>query len=198
MFLHIKILWGLLKQDSVPSPPELGTLEEFYRRFRRTEQIEQAVNAPSADSSIRQNQVECLKNAQSGRVKYGKLVIHLGSNFVRYAQGLLARLGLSVWCPNLEEDSASLYNAAHRIAALTTFTELATTQAYAYLKVDPEMAQDMTLLIPAYNHFVHYLQLNKYKKELKQKGKVAQEASNKKLNKNRERVRATHSIPYVL
>ncbi|OAV93952.1 hypothetical protein PTTG_27157 [Puccinia triticina 1-1 BBBD Race 1] len=51
------------------------------------------------------------------------------------------------------------------------------------------MAQDMTLLVRAYNHFVHYLQAEKYKKELKEEGKVAQEANNKKFNKNRERLR---------
>ncbi|KNZ62463.1 hypothetical protein VP01_1267g4 [Puccinia sorghi] len=50
------------------------------------------------------------------------------------------------------------------------------------------MAQNMSLLIPAYNHFLHYLQLNKYKKELKQKGKVEEEASNKKFNKNCKRL----------
>jgi hypothetical protein len=124
-----------------------------------------------------------LKDAQGGRIKFGKSVIHLGSNFVRYAQGIMAQLGLTVWCPNLDEDSGSLYN-----AALTTFTELVATPAYAYLKVNPAMAQNMTLLIPAYNHFVHYLQAEKYKKEIKQKGKVAQEASNKRHNKNHKRV----------
>ncbi|EHS63466.1 uncharacterized protein PGTG_21597 [Puccinia graminis f. sp. tritici CRL 75-36-700-3] len=88
-----------------------------------------------------------------------------------------------------EEDSASLYNSAHQIAALTTFTELATTSAYSYLKIDRELAQDMTLLIPAYNHFVHYLQYNRYKREQKEKGKASQEAAKKKFNKNRERLR---------
>lgn len=62
------------------------------------------------------------------------------------------------------------------------------TPAYAYLSVNPEMAQDMMLLIPVYNHFVHYHMMNKYKKEAKQVGKVAQEANNKKFSKNCERV----------
>ncbi|KAH9467228.1 hypothetical protein Pst134EB_002251 [Puccinia striiformis f. sp. tritici] len=43
LFTHIKILWGLHTQDSVPRPPELSTLQEFYRRFRRAEQIEEAI-----------------------------------------------------------------------------------------------------------------------------------------------------------
>ncbi|KNZ49285.1 hypothetical protein VP01_510g22 [Puccinia sorghi] len=188
-FTPTKILWGLLKQDSVPKAPELSTLEEFYKRFRRTEQIEEAVKKRAGSKYSNQLSADFLKNAQAGRVKYGRSVIHLGSNFVRYAQGLMGQLGLRVWCPNLDEDAASLYNAAHRIAALTTFSELAMTPAYAYLNVNPDMAQDMTLLIPAYNHFVHYLAMNKYKKEAKQAGKVAEEANNKKYSKNRERLR---------
>ncbi|KNZ55607.1 hypothetical protein VP01_2634g1 [Puccinia sorghi] len=62
-----------------------------------------------------------------------------------------------------------LYNSAHQIAALTKFTELDSTPAYAYLKIDPEMTQD-------------------YKKELNENGKVSQEASKKRISKNRERV----------
>ncbi|KAH9473976.1 hypothetical protein Pst134EA_001031 [Puccinia striiformis f. sp. tritici] len=97
------------------------------------------------------------------------------------------QLGLQVWCPNLDEDSASLYNSAHRISALTTFTELASTTAYAYLGIDPTMAGDLTLLIPAYDHFVHYLQYENYRKELKEEGKVAKDAAHKRFSKNRER-----------
>ncbi|WAQ81386.1 hypothetical protein PtA15_1A727 [Puccinia triticina] len=129
---------------------------------------------------------------KGGRIRYGKSIIHLRSNFVGYAQGILAQLGLSVWCPNLDKDSASLYNAAHQIAALTTLTELAATPAYAYLQINPVMAQDMPLLVCAYRHVIHYLQLKKYKKEMKETGKVAQEANNKKFNKNRKRLRDAH------
>ncbi|KNZ59796.1 hypothetical protein VP01_1660g8 [Puccinia sorghi] len=33
LFFHIKILWGLVKQDLVPKPPKLNTLQEFYNQF---------------------------------------------------------------------------------------------------------------------------------------------------------------------
>ncbi|KAI7965085.1 hypothetical protein MJO29_003183 [Puccinia striiformis f. sp. tritici] len=197
LFTHIKILWGLEKQGSVPRPPELSTLEEFYRRFQRPEQIEEAIKKPRTHFGVQSN-LQFLLNVQGGRVKYGKSVVHLGSNFVRYAQGLMNQLGLEVWCPNLDEDSTSLYNLAHRISALTTFTELASTIAYAYLGINPRMAGDLTLLIPAYDHFVHYLQYENYRKELKEEGKriyclvnnnVAKDAAHKRFSKNRERLR---------
>ncbi|KNZ46446.1 hypothetical protein VP01_7250g1 [Puccinia sorghi] len=43
LFVHIKILWCLMKQDLVPKAPDLRTLEEFYQRFRRPEEIKEAV-----------------------------------------------------------------------------------------------------------------------------------------------------------
>ncbi|KNZ58418.1 uncharacterized protein VP01_1933g3 [Puccinia sorghi] len=38
-----KILWGLLKQESVPKAPELSTFKDFYKQFRQPEQIKDAV-----------------------------------------------------------------------------------------------------------------------------------------------------------
>ncbi|KAA1076369.1 hypothetical protein PGT21_004472 [Puccinia graminis f. sp. tritici] len=46
-----------------------------------------------------------------------------------------------------------------------------------------------SLLIQAYNHFVHFVQHAKYQKEKKQEGKNAQDATNKRISKNRERLR---------
>lgn len=50
------------------------------------------------------------------------------------------------------------------------------------------MAQDIMLFIPAYNHFVHYLKMNRYKKEIKQVRKVSQEADTKNYSKDCEQV----------
>ncbi|KAI7952929.1 hypothetical protein MJO29_008560 [Puccinia striiformis f. sp. tritici] len=138
---------GLQTQDSVPRPPELSTLQEFYRRFRRAEQIEEAIKKPRTHFGAQSNS-QFLLNVQGGRVKYRKSVVHLGSNFVRYAQGLMKQLGLQVWCPNLDEDSASLYNSAHRISALTTFTELASTTATLTLESIPPWPAILLSLYP--------------------------------------------------
>ncbi|KAA1066525.1 hypothetical protein PGT21_032751 [Puccinia graminis f. sp. tritici] len=154
LFVHIKILWGLLRQDSVPSAPELRTLQEFYNRFTNGEEVEKAAQGNSSPPLINSNEVELFKEARAGSIKFGRSVIHVGSNNICYAQGLMVRLGLRVWCPNLEEDTASLYNAAHRIAAITTFQELVAGKAYTYMNVNPMMATNSSLLIQAYNHFL--------------------------------------------
>ncbi|KNZ50235.1 hypothetical protein VP01_4537g1 [Puccinia sorghi] len=195
LYIHVKVLWGLLKQDSVPAP-DLQTLCEFYERFSSSNQVQQAANVASSPALIDSNEVQLFKTAHAGSVRYGRQIVHVGSNNIRYAQGLMVRLGLRVWCPNLEEDSALLYNAAHRIAAITTFQELVAGNAYTYLNANPKYANNTALVIQAYNHFVHFVLLSKYKKEQKQEGKNAQEAEHKKISKNRERVYKIKTLPY--
>ncbi|MBW0479869.1 hypothetical protein O181_019584 [Austropuccinia psidii MF-1] len=95
------------------------------------------------------------------------------------------QLGLQVWFPNIE-DSSSLYNSSHWVSELTTFQELASTLPYAYLNIDPRMAVNTNFLIQGYNHFLHYLIINKYKKELKQEGNNSKEAAHKRISKNQE------------
>ncbi|KNZ53801.1 hypothetical protein VP01_3130g1 [Puccinia sorghi] len=95
LFVHIKILWGHLKQDLVPKPPQLSTLEEFYKQFCQAEQIKDAVKSGSTNY-VRQHEIQCFQNVQRGQVKCGNSIIHLGSRFVTYAQGLMSRLGLRV------------------------------------------------------------------------------------------------------
>ncbi|KNZ59489.1 hypothetical protein VP01_171g2 [Puccinia sorghi] len=114
------------------------------------------VNYGLEKNPISQSQVECLKNTQSGRIKYRKSIIHLGGKFFHYTQGLMAQLGLSIWCPNLDKELTPFYNTTHIISALTTFTKLTANSGYAYLKFNPKMSQDMSLLIIAYNNSVHY------------------------------------------
>ncbi|KAI9618842.1 hypothetical protein H4Q26_012096 [Puccinia striiformis f. sp. tritici PST-130] len=47
LFIHIKILWGLLGQDAVPTAPQLQHLQEFYNRFSNGPDVEQAALAAS-------------------------------------------------------------------------------------------------------------------------------------------------------
>ncbi|OAV85983.1 hypothetical protein PTTG_00350, partial [Puccinia triticina 1-1 BBBD Race 1] len=189
LYVHTKILWGLLTQDSVPVAPELSDLQEFYSKFSNNDEVKQAARTSTSPALINDSEVQLFKHATAGSIKYRRSVIHLGSNNICYVQGLMVRLGLRTWRPNLEEDSASLYNAAHRIAAITSFQELVAGQAYNYMNVDPRMASDTALLIQAYNHFVHFVQHSKYQKEKKQAGKNAQDATHKRISKNRERLR---------
>jgi hypothetical protein len=178
-----------LKSDSVPEAPDLRDLQEFYDNFSREDHVNQAASFGSSGRELIDiNQVQILKDARAGRIRIGNSYLNVGDNFIRYAKGLMARLGFRKWRPNLEEDCDSLYNAACRIAAVTTFQELAGAKAYTYLNINREAVQNMGFLIQCYNHFVHFLMLEKYKKENKEKGKLQKEVHHKNVQKNRERV----------
>ncbi|PLW52483.1 hypothetical protein PCANC_10620 [Puccinia coronata f. sp. avenae] len=199
LFVHIKILLGLLRQDLVPSAPEIQELQEFCQRFANNNQVQPAATVLSSPAlMINSSNVQIFKNATQGSVKLGRQIIHLGSNNVCYDQGLMVRLGLRTWCPNLKEDSASLYNAAHCITTITTFQELVAGYAYTYMSVNSQLATNTALYIQAYNHYVHYVLLNKYKKEKKETGKVAAEAQNKTSSKRWERYWDILAKPYGL
>ncbi|KNZ53345.1 hypothetical protein VP01_326g8 [Puccinia sorghi] len=187
LFVHIKILWGLLMQDAVPKVPDLGTLQEFHQQFSNTKQVKQAAQQTQSPSLINTNEDQLFPKAQAESIKFGRQLIHLCFSNIRYTEGLMVCLGLRVWCPNLDEDSASLYNAAHRIAALTCFQDLVPACAYDHMNIDPSQANNMALLIQAYDHYVHWVVFSKYQKKLKQTGKLAEEAEIKKISQNRER-----------
>ncbi|EFP93571.1 uncharacterized protein PGTG_19525 [Puccinia graminis f. sp. tritici CRL 75-36-700-3] len=52
------ILWGLLKQDSVPQAPELRNLQEFYNRFSNGQEVEQAARASTSPALIQTGEVQ--------------------------------------------------------------------------------------------------------------------------------------------
>ncbi|PLW16062.1 hypothetical protein PCANC_15370 [Puccinia coronata f. sp. avenae] len=67
MFIHIKMLWGLLKADSVPEPPSLRNLKEFYSHFSNEQHIKKAAQM-SSPAIINPQEVELLKDACAGRI----------------------------------------------------------------------------------------------------------------------------------
>ncbi|KAI9603007.1 hypothetical protein H4Q26_002317 [Puccinia striiformis f. sp. tritici PST-130] len=146
-----------------PEAPELHNLQEFYSRFSNGQDVEHAARAATSPALINTSEIQLLQDARAGSIRYGRSVIHVGANNIRYVTGLMVRLALRALCPNLEEDAALLYNAAHRIAAITTFQELT------------------SLLIQAYNHFVHFVLHTKYQKEKRRVGKNAEEATHKRI-----------------
>jgi hypothetical protein len=65
MFIHIKMLWGLLKADSVPKPPSLRNLEEFYSHFSNEQHINEAAQM-SSPAIINPQEVALLKDTRAG------------------------------------------------------------------------------------------------------------------------------------
>ncbi|KAI9608933.1 hypothetical protein H4Q26_005127 [Puccinia striiformis f. sp. tritici PST-130] len=165
LYVHIKLIWNLLEQKAIPSPPHPNTILEFTSRFSNADKIERTANDTSGAALIPVKEVVTFKDIKCGRKKVGKGLVNLEEFFVSYTQAILARLGIRVWAPDLEDLPDSLYNEACRQAALKSFRQASVGGAYAYMNVNLKYATDLTLLIPAYNHYVHYLQATRYNRE---------------------------------
>ncbi|KAI9606333.1 hypothetical protein KEM48_001931 [Puccinia striiformis f. sp. tritici PST-130] len=175
---------SLGKPSQVPSP---HTILEFTSRFSNADEIERTANDTSGAALIPVKEVVTFKDIKCGRKKVGKGLVNLEEFFVSYTQAILARLGIRVWAPDLEDLPDSLYNEACRQAALKSFRQASVGGAYAYMNVNLKYATDLTLLIPAYNHYVHYLQATRYNREKNQTGKFRMDEERKVISKARER-----------
>ncbi|KAA1137645.1 hypothetical protein PGTUg99_017935 [Puccinia graminis f. sp. tritici] len=189
LYAHIKIIWNLLEQKTIPGPPPSDSLREFNSRFSDANEIEQTAENTNAPSLIPVKDIQTLKSLKLGRRKVGKGLVHLEDFFVEYTQATLARLGLRIWAPDLEDSPDSLYNEACRQAALKTFRQAACSDAYAYMNINKNHAKNLQLLIPTYNHYVHFLQKNRYEREKKEVGKFRANEERKVIGRARDRLR---------
>ncbi|EFP91720.1 uncharacterized protein PGTG_17457 [Puccinia graminis f. sp. tritici CRL 75-36-700-3] len=189
LYVHIKLIWNLLEQKTIPGPPHPETIKEFTARFSNADEIEKTANDPAGESLIPVKDVVTFKDLQLGRKKVGKGLVNLEEFFVSYTKAILAHLGIRRWAPDLEDLPDSLYNEACRQAALKSFRQAAVGGVYAYMNINPKYATDLGLLIPAYNHYVHFLQKNRYNREKNQSGKFRMDEERKVIAKARERLR---------
>ncbi|EGG03570.1 uncharacterized protein MELLADRAFT_89943 [Melampsora larici-populina 98AG31] len=189
LFLHIKIMWGLFKANDVPAPIDPSLLKAFYARFSKTEQIEAALLDPASADVVAQNNILTLKSLRGGDGKIGRGMANLDEMYILYIHGILAKVGIRVWGPDLNEAADSLYNSACRLTALNTFRQLMATGAYNYMNVNPDHVNSMSRFISAYNHYVHYWMASKFKSELKPPGRAESESARKLVQKHRERLK---------
>ncbi|MBW0546022.1 hypothetical protein O181_085737 [Austropuccinia psidii MF-1] len=130
-----------------------------------------------------------LKGVHIGRKKIGRAIVHISEFFIQYTNAMLARLGIRIWCPDLNDAPDSLYNEACRISAIMTFRQIASGGAYEYMSINLAYCNDLVLLQKAYNHFVHFSMLQKYMKEEKEEGKNLRDKIKGKVQRRRQRLR---------
>jgi hypothetical protein len=188
MHVHIKILWGLLEENSVPSAPDPSTLQEFYERFRDAEELQSAANDIRAPKLVPKSQIVTLEDLKLGQKKVGRNILNVEEFFFLYIKATLARLGIRRWAPNLEDSPDSLYNEACRVAAIKSIQQVAGNGAYQFMNCNVKFLNKIDLLIQAYNHYVHFRQCGKYNRELKSTGHYVEEAERKAISGARKRV----------
>jgi hypothetical protein len=108
LYVHIKLIWNLLKQKTIPGPPHPDTLREFTACFLNAKEIEQIADDATGAGLIPVKEVVTLKGLQLGQKKVGKGLVNLEEFFVSYTQAILARLGIRVWAPDLKDLPDSL------------------------------------------------------------------------------------------
>ncbi|MBW0461733.1 hypothetical protein O181_001448 [Austropuccinia psidii MF-1] len=156
-FAHIRIMWGLIFEKSVPVLPDPTLLKEFYNCFDYSDEIHQVVKSNTAVNLIPPTDIITLRGAKPGREKIGQAIVNFQEFFILYIQAMLSKLGIRQWAPALDEPIDTLYNEACRISAIQTFRQVAVGGAYQYTNINLRFLNNIGLLEGTYNHFVHYL-----------------------------------------
>ncbi|MBW0467500.1 hypothetical protein O181_007215 [Austropuccinia psidii MF-1] len=133
MFVHIKILWGMLEEHEVPPKPDNSLLKEFNQQFSTNEQLKNAATSQTGGNIITKKEVQTLRDACAGRKKVGKHIVYLENFYFLYICSFLSKLRICVWAPDLEKAPGFFYNEACCTVAIMTFRQLACSGAYQYM-----------------------------------------------------------------
>ncbi|MBW0561185.1 hypothetical protein O181_100900 [Austropuccinia psidii MF-1] len=134
LYSHIRILWGMLEKDSLPPSPDRLLLKEFYGRFSGNERVVNVAQSNTGANLISEKEFKTIRDARSGHMKVGKHIIHLKEFYILYLHSMLAKLGICLWAPDLEEAPDYLYNQACCTAALVKFRKVSSSGAYKYIR----------------------------------------------------------------
>ncbi|MBW0501550.1 hypothetical protein O181_041265 [Austropuccinia psidii MF-1] len=98
--IHIKLLWGLIEKNTVPSAPDPSQLNEFYQHFSTPDQIKSAL-ANNRPALVPVDTVQTLRNFLQKRTKVGnslktfqQLVVGGTYQFMNVSQNYINDLGL--------------------------------------------------------------------------------------------------------
>ncbi|MBW0568841.1 hypothetical protein O181_108556 [Austropuccinia psidii MF-1] len=185
---HIKLLWGLSYQTSVPMSPDYTMLKEFNTCFYFLSDIVTQSENPNTLPLVRLEEIITLRNTPLGKKKIGNAIIHMTYFLIKYVVEFLARLGICHWAPELNEASDTLYNKACRVSILQTFCQIAISAAYEYMNINLVYLENIQLLTNVYNHSVHWYMAQQLKKEAKEAGKHAKDQERRAVLQYRLRV----------
>ncbi|KAG0150921.1 hypothetical protein CROQUDRAFT_87370 [Cronartium quercuum f. sp. fusiforme G11] len=147
LFIHIRLLWGLIEQSSIPALPPPTIISEFENWFSSIKQILDLDINNNAPEIISQADVQTLQDGRSEKIKTSHGLLHIPEDLIWYVHAHFAKLGIRCWGPNLAKGPESLFNSGMRIAALSTFRMFASHGAYDFLKINYSQVNKGTLHI---------------------------------------------------
>ncbi|MBW0586196.1 hypothetical protein O181_125911, partial [Austropuccinia psidii MF-1] len=63
LYVHIKLLWGMLTPSALPTAPDEQLLKEFYQRFSSAEEVQTVVQNSQGVKLISKAQVQTFQDA---------------------------------------------------------------------------------------------------------------------------------------
>ncbi|KAI7946490.1 hypothetical protein MJO29_011017 [Puccinia striiformis f. sp. tritici] len=90
LYVHIKLIWNLLEQKAIPSPPHPNPILKFTSCFSNADEIEQTANNTGGAALILLREVVTFKDIRCGQKKVGKGLVNLEEFFISYTQAILA------------------------------------------------------------------------------------------------------------
>ncbi|MBW0541568.1 hypothetical protein O181_081283 [Austropuccinia psidii MF-1] len=190
-YVHIKILWGLIYQRSVPIAPNYDLLREFNQKFSFAYEIKDVIESSTTMPLLPEAEIITLRGATAGRKKVGRGIINMKDFYIRYIQTLLAKLGIRRWAPDLNDASDTLYNEACRISAIQSFRQIAVAGAYEYMNINLKFLNSIHLLEASYNHYVHWVMAQRFRREVIKTGRFEKDEERKAILRARKRLRDT-------
>lgn len=158
-------MWGLLKKNDVPPAPSTILLREFYLCFSNSEEVQNAISNSAAVNVVAQDSILTLRNTKAGCITLGRGLMNINNLQILCIHGVLARVRICVWASDLDDEQDSLYNNACRLDYLETFHQLFFSSVYNYMNFNLKFANSKSLMIAAYNHYVHFLKVAELKIE---------------------------------
>ncbi|MBW0552383.1 hypothetical protein O181_092098 [Austropuccinia psidii MF-1] len=152
-------------KNAVQTAPGEETLVQFYRKFSGKDDITNVVRDSSAPNLVDGDAIITLSRKEIQKCKLGRGIANLSESYVAFICGALARLGITILCPNLIQNQDNLYNVACRIVAFTTLKKISVSGAYDYISLNHFSLMQSSLLQKAYDDFFNYVMKAKFDQE---------------------------------
>jgi hypothetical protein len=159
----------LVDPKSIPYDPPVQVLQDFNNLFTDADSVQRQLARPSIvpPSTVR---IDAWTDDAARRGRNMMLFSEFDSELLEHMKTCISQYGLTAWCPDLRQSPSSLYNMAHRLAALESFKQGLIANAYHPFNAGRQWASRTEDLTTFYNHHVHYFLLERYKVEKRSPG----------------------------
>ncbi|PPQ92329.1 hypothetical protein CVT25_008511 [Psilocybe cyanescens] len=123
---HIRTLWGMITQTSIPSKVTPVIQAQYNVCFNSEEHIVDSVTATLVATEVNfhvaDNRVQELRNSLSAEGQIAKDIGHMNNEFLQLMFRSVVQIGLLTWAPDISGNNPnSIYNLLHEQIAIKTF-----------------------------------------------------------------------------